>query len=310
MGAAAGHKGNPMQSMDWDKLRVFYVTAESGSFTKAGEHLHLSQSAVSRQISTLEDRIGVALFHRHARGLLLTEQGEILFRLARDFYQKVEIVEGRLRDSKESPSGTLRITTTIAFGSVWLSRHIGDFIRAYPDIDVQLMVSDFDVDIAMREADVSIRFQPPHQPDLIQRAITDVHFNIYGSSTYLDRKGEPESLDDLANHDLITFGPDAPPSVRAVDWIAQDENGQLRYRPILQINSIYGLLQGVESGLGLAGLPEYFGITNPRLVRVLPDIVGPKHTLYMAYPEELRDSKRVSVFRDFLLKNVGTIAAQ
>ena len=299
-----------MQSMDWDKLRVFYVTAESGSFTKAGEHLHLSQSAVSRQISTLEERLGVTLFHRHARGLLLTEQGEILFRVAREFYTKVEIVEGRLKESKDRPSGTLRITTTIAFGSVWLARHIGDFIREYPDIDVQLMVSDYDVDIAMREADVSLRFHPPHQPDLIQRAITDVHFNVYASPAYIERKGEPKTFEDLGDHDLITFGTEAPPSVRAVDWIAQDEEGVMRRKPILQINSIYGLLQAVESGLGLAGLPEYFGITNPRLVRVLPDIVGPKSTIYMAYPEELRDSKRISVFRDFLLKNVSTIAAQ
>jgi len=298
-----------MSSVDWDKLRIFYLTAESGSFTKAGERLHLSQSAVSRQISALEERLGVSLFHRHARGLLLTEQGEILFRTARDFYTKVEIVEGRIRDSKDRPSGALRIATTIAFGSVWLARHIRDFIREYPDIEVQILVSDYDVDVAMREADVSLRFHPPHQPDLIQRALAEVSFNVYASPAYIERKGEPKSFQDLENHDLLGFGPDAPPSMRPVDWILQDRNGTNRLRPILQMNSIYGLLQAVESGLGLAGLPEYFGHTNTRIVRVLSDVQGPKSTIYMAYPEELRDSKRISVFRDFLLRNISTIVA-
>jgi len=297
-----------MPFMDWDKLRVFYVTAESGSFTKAGERLHLSQSAVSRQISALEDRLGVPLFHRHARGLLLTEQGEILFRTVGEVYTKLDIAEGRIRDTQETPSGTLRITTTVAFGSVWLAKHIEEFIREYPEIDVHIMVSDHELDIAMREADVAVRFHPSEQPDLIQRSLTDIHFHVYGSPAYLERKGAPRSLEDLDNHDLIIYGRDAPSSVRQVDWILEaGARGKAR-QPILHINSIYGLLQAVESGLGLAGLPEYFA-GNERIVRVLEDVEGPTLTLYMAYPEELRDSKRISAFRDFLLRKLSTITS-
>src|SRR5215218_2837719 len=102
--------------MDWDKLKVFHAAAEAGSFTHAGEHLGLSQSAVSRQVSALETELGVSLFHRHARGLILTEQGDLLFRTAHDVFMKLESARAKLTDSKERPHGELRVTTTIGLG--------------------------------------------------------------------------------------------------------------------------------------------------------------------------------------------------
>ncbi len=153
--------------MDWDKLRVFYVVAETGSFTHAGESLNLSQSAVSRQISGLEDSLDVPLFHRHARGLVLTEQGERLYGSVHEVYAKLAMTEARIRERKESPKGPLRITTTIAFGSVWLTARMAEFLSLYPDIDVSLVLNDTDLDLSMGEADVAIRMTPPTQPDLV-----------------------------------------------------------------------------------------------------------------------------------------------
>ena len=112
-------------TMDWDKLRVFHAVAEAGSFTHAGEALNLSQSAVSRQISALEESLSVPLFHRHARGLILTEQGELLFRTARDVFSKLSMTEAMLTESREHPKGPLKVTTTVAFGSLALSNHPG-----------------------------------------------------------------------------------------------------------------------------------------------------------------------------------------
>ena len=102
--------------MDWDKLRIFHAVAEAGSFTHAGESLNLSQSAVSRQISALEDSLRVALFHRHARGLILTEQGELLYRTAHEVFGKLAMTEALLTESKDRPSGRLKITTTVGVG--------------------------------------------------------------------------------------------------------------------------------------------------------------------------------------------------
>ena len=110
--------------MDWDKLRVFHAVGEAGSFTPAGEALNLSQSAVSRQIGALEESLGVPLFHRHARGLILTEQGELLYQTTRDVFSKLTSVQSMLSESTEKPTGPLRITTTMAFGSIWLTPRI------------------------------------------------------------------------------------------------------------------------------------------------------------------------------------------
>ncbi|MFN3077851.1 MAG: LysR family transcriptional regulator, partial [Alphaproteobacteria bacterium] len=124
--------------MDWDKLRIFHAVAVAGSFTHAGEALALSQSAVSRQIGALEESLGVALFHRHARGLILTEQGELLYRTAHDVFAKLALAESRIAESKDRPEGPLAITATVAFGSLWLTPRIREFIELYPDISVSL----------------------------------------------------------------------------------------------------------------------------------------------------------------------------
>ena len=118
--------------MDWDKLRVFHAVAEAGSFTHAGEALNLSQSAVSRQISALEESLSVPLFHRHARGLILTEQGDLLYRTAREVFSKLAMTEAMLTESKDRPKGPLKVTTTVAFGSSWLTPRMREFLVLYP----------------------------------------------------------------------------------------------------------------------------------------------------------------------------------
>jgi DNA-binding transcriptional LysR family regulator len=161
--------------MDWDKLRIFHAAAQAGSFTHAGERLNMSQSAVSRQVSALEHDLGVALFHRHARGLILTEQGEHLFAAANEVLIKLEAVRSTLTESSEKPTGILRITTTVGIGSTWLTERIHEFCELYPAVSVRLILDDGELDLAMRQADVALRLRQPVQPDLIQRKLFTVH---------------------------------------------------------------------------------------------------------------------------------------
>ena len=177
--------------MDWDKLRIFHIVASSGSFTHAGEALGLSQSAVSRQIRTLEDSLNTALFNRHARGLSLTNEGEMLFKTAEDVVSKIHVTEQQIIEGTNIPRGELRLTTTISFGSTWLTHHIEDFTRQYPDIDLQILLSDQDFDLTRRQADIAIRFHPSNQQDLIQRQLGVFHHNLYASPDYLKRMGTP-----------------------------------------------------------------------------------------------------------------------
>ncbi|MBV8777646.1 MAG: LysR family transcriptional regulator [Alphaproteobacteria bacterium] len=292
--------------MDWDKLRVFHAVAEAGSFTHAGESLNLSQSAVSRQISALEESLSVPLFHRHARGLILTEQGELLFRTAREVFAKLAMAEGLISESKDRPKGPLKITTTVAFGSIWLTPRIREFLDLYPEIQVSLVVDDSELDLSMREADVAIRMSPPRQPDLIQRHLVSVQVHIYASADYLQKHGTPQRPEDLEEHRVIVYGEDARPPVPGVNWLLEVglKPGHDR-RPILTVNNTYGMLRAIMSGLGVAALPDFVAHEHSGLVRVLPEVSGPPNEAYFVYPEELRTSKRISVFRDFLLRKVA-----
>ncbi|MEQ9446445.1 MAG: LysR family transcriptional regulator [Rhodospirillaceae bacterium] len=290
--------------LDWDKLRVFHAVAEAGSFTHASEALTLSQSAVSRQISALESSLNVTLFHRHARGLILTEQGDLLYKTVHDVFSKLTSVENQLTESKDAPEGPLTITTTMAFGSVWLTGRLRQFIKDYPGIDVTLRLDDRELNLAMREGDVAIRFNEPKQPDLIQRHVGHLYGHIFASADYLKEHGTPTSIEDLVNHKLVVFGGSALP-FEEVNWhVNEVEKTVGKINPVLRVNSLYGVYRAVKSGIGIGALPEYFYREGRGLVQILPELSSPPIDAYFVYPEELRNTMRVAAFRDFLLKEI------
>jgi DNA-binding transcriptional LysR family regulator len=286
--------------MDWDKLRIFHAVADAGSFTHAGHELNLSQSAVSRQISALEEDLKVPLFHRHARGLILTEQGEVLYRTAHDVFTKLAAAKTRLMDSKEKPTGELRITTTVGLGSVWLTPRIKEFMELYPDIQVQLLLEDEELDLSMREADVAIRLRRPTQPDLIQRKLFTVHHHVYASVDYVRQHGIPKSAADLDKHKILIFQGVSYLTYLTLLLSAGRADGDMRV-PALRVNSAYGLRRAVQAGAGIAILSDYLVAPDMNLVEIAIDIETPEFDTYFVYPEELKDTKRVTVFRDFLV---------
>ena len=291
--------------MDWDKLRIFHAVAQAGSFTHAGEELSLSQSAVSRQVSALEEDLGAPLFHRHARGLILTEQGELLYRTAHDVFGKLAMTQAMIQDSKQRPSGELRVTATVAFGSTWLTPRLGEFLEIYPDIRLSLICDDTELDLGMREADVAIRLSEPSQPDLVKRRLFTVHNHIYASPDYLKRRGAPKTLDELDDHSLIVYGAEAPTAIKGVNWLLDfGVKTHDRRVPQLQVNNMYAVLLAVRNGLGIGALPDYMARGEAGIVRVLPEVEGPQFDSFFVYPEELRNSKRVAVFRDFLVSKM------
>ena len=287
--------------MDWDKLKVFHAAAEAGSFTHAGEQLGLSQSAVSRQVSALEQELGVSLFHRHARGLILTEQGELLQHTAHDVFMKLEAARAKLTDSRERPNGELRVTTTPGIGIHWLTPRLGEFIERYPDIHLTLITTDEELDLAMREADVAIRLRLPTQPDLIQRKLFSVRFHAYASPEYVKRFGTPRTLDELDKHRVLLLGGTTVPNyLENRRWLIEvGRDGKGPRTPTFTINNVLGLLRACQRGLGVALLPEYLVEENGGLVQLFGDTIA--LDAFFVYPEELKAVARVQVFRDFLV---------
>src|SRR5258705_2443710 len=289
--------------MDWDKLKVFHAAAEAGSFTHAGEQLGLSQSAVSRQVSALEQELAVSRFHRHARGLILTEQGELLHHTAHDVFMKLEAARAKLTDSRERPNGELRVTTTPGIGVHWLTPRLGEFIELYPDVHLTLITTDEELDLAMREADVAIRLRIPTQPDLIQRKLFTMHFHACASPEYLKRFGTPRSHEELDHHRLLVLGGSSVPTyLRSSGWLIDaGRNGKGPRQPWLTINNVLGLLRACQRGLGVAMLPDYLVEENVGLVQLFVDIDDFTFDAFFVYPEELKSVARIQVFRDFLV---------
>ena len=288
--------------MDWDKVRIFHAAAAAGSFTHAGEVLGLSQSAVSRQVSALEQDLRLPLFHRHARGLILTEQGEMLYRTARELVTKLEQTRARLSDSKEKPDGELKITANVGLGTHWLTPRLGEFLDNFPDIRVKLILTDDELDLAMRKADVALRLSQPSQGELIQRRLFTVHFHACCSNDYIKKHGTPNSVGDLDQHRLLSFGGALPPYLVDLNWHLKVGREQRDHREAaLTINNLPALRSAVERGLGIGVLPDYLVDRHDGLVEVLPDEQMPELDCFLVYAEELRGVARVQVFRDFLV---------
>jgi DNA-binding transcriptional LysR family regulator len=289
-------------SLDWDKLRVFHAAAEAGSFTHAAETLKLSQSAISRQVSALEHDVGVPLFHRHARGLVLTEQGELLFRTAHDVLMRLENVRTRLTEAKDRPSGVLRVTTTVGLGAGWLTERVQEFLDLYPDIQLQLILINEEMDLMTRHADCAIRLRQPQQSDLIQRRLFTVHMHLYASESYIARHGRLSSIEELDNHRIVTFGEPIPMAIADVNWLemAGRPDGSRRVAH-LQINDLLAIKRAVRRGAGIAALPDYMVGKDSDLVQLLPESQVPSFDTYFAYTDALKSQVKLQVFRDFLI---------
>jgi DNA-binding transcriptional LysR family regulator len=287
-------------NLDWEKLRLFELVAEAGSFTEAARRLHMSQPALSRQIAALEALMGAKLFHRHARGLAMTHEGEQLRAATHDMQDRLERARLAIDASRDRPTGEIRLTTTVSFGSTWLARQLGDFLDLYPDISVQLLLTDDDLDLTKREADVAIRFHPPLQTELVQKALLPIRHYLCASPEYLARHGVPRSVEDLDRHRLIAYGPAAPDVLKGINWALELGHVGMPRLPALSINNSHGVLQAVEAGAGIAALPSYLVRFSGKVKVVLPQVEGPVFRTYFTYPVELRRALRVVALRDFI----------
>ena len=240
--------------MDWDKLRIFHAVADAGSLTHAGETLHLSQSAVSRQIRALEESLNTTLFHRHARATSA-------------MVKRLDTAAARIRDSEEEAFGELRVTTTTGFGTLWLAPRLKALYSKYPDLKIDLMLEERVLDLPMREADVAIRMKEPSQADLIRRKLMSVRMRLYATPSYLESQGTPRSLEELQPHRLICQNITAA-QVSAGASLVQSLLTQ-DIRSLLTVNNYFGVLQAVLNNLGIGVLPDYLTEAFPALSRVL-----------------------------------------
>jgi DNA-binding transcriptional LysR family regulator len=296
-------KSNDVEKMDWDKLRVFHVVANAGSFTKATKTLHISQSAISRQISILEGELGTPLFKRLSRGLAMTEAGEALQETVTSVFAKLSVTQTAIEELKNVPRGHIRVATSLAFGSMWLAPRLQEFLDQYPEVKVSLLLKDEEVDLNMREADIGITALPATGSDIINTEPVAYRFRIYASRSYLDKFGIPKNAKDLDHHRLIVFGKEMPHLYSNLDWLLK-VGAQKARTPYLVISNGQAIYEAVRSGIGIAALHKYMVGVDPEVVEILPDLPDTTVYRYIAYPSHLASLKRVQVFIEFLLNKM------
>jgi len=292
--------------MNWDKLKIFHAVAEAGSFTSATVILNISQSAISRQIQSLEEDLNVKLFERHARGLTLTENGEYVYKTVREVITKLKGIETSLGDKKNKPTGKLTVSTVVSFGTTWLTPRIQEFMQLNPEIEIELIFDDKELDLSTRQADIGIFMRRPKQLNYIQKKLIDINYHIYGSPKYLEKHGYPKTVKDLDKHKFISFGRGAPSPVYNPDWALKlGMKDNKKRKTVMKVNSVYGLLLAVQSGVGLASLPDYLTLKQPNILKVLPKIEGPITEAHFVYPESLKNEARLKAFRNFLYSKIS-----
>jgi DNA-binding transcriptional LysR family regulator len=216
--------------------------------------------------------------------------------------KRLEAAEARIRDSEDEVFGELRVTTTTGFGTLWLAPRIRRLYDRYPDLKIDLILEERVLDLPMREADVAIRMKEPSQADLVRRRLMNINMRFYATQEYLDKHGTPKNYNELENHRIISQSLSSRQVNESVAWmkpfLSRDHASHLT------INNYFGVLQAVLHDTGIGVMPGYVIDEVPELVRVLPEEESKEIPVFLAFPEELRHSKRVQAFRDFVLEEI------
>ncbi len=281
---------------DWDDLRYFLAIARCGSTLSAAKALGVSQPTVARRLSALEARIDRKLVEQNPTGYRLTDLGRTMLPHAEEVERSVAAFQRQVMLGGKDLSGTLRVTCPEGMASRILAPMIEAFQAKYPQLRVDLIMTDRRLDLSKGEAEVAIRMHEPGEASLIARRIADSAWGIYASRTYIERHGRPQKYEDLDNHAVVEFAGEMADN-QAGKWLRLTA-------PLARIaargNSMLGVLAFVKSGAGLAPLPMMLGGSTEGLEAVLAPVPEIGSRIYLVMHKDLRRTARVRAFSDFI----------
>jgi DNA-binding transcriptional LysR family regulator len=283
---------------DWNDLRAFLAVARSGSTLGAAKAMRVNQTTVARRLEALEAAIGLKLLERGQTGSRLTEAGRDLLAEAEKVERAAQGFESRSIAHQRGLAGSIRLTCIEILANMIVTPAIAEFRRKYPEVQIDLMVTDQALDIEAGEADLAIRAgRELPSSDLVARKVVDYDFALYCDRDYAERRGAPATLAELADHDLI--GGDAGlDQVPAMLWMFEQACGKA---PVTRSNSMSNLVHAVRAGLGIAPLPCAVADVNPRFVPCSDRIESGRVSSWIVTRRELKDTPRVRALIDFLV---------
>lgn len=286
--------------MNWDDIRYFLAVARSGSVAQAAEHLEVNYTTVARRITALEEKLAVRLFDRTQSGHHMTDASRLVYEHAIVMELEMADIDRTIYGQDARLAGRLRIATADVIATHLIFPHMTRFQQQYPEIEIEIAVSNTVVDLKRREADIALRIifgEPPQ--DMICTHLADLDFAVYASTTYLAQHGSQAGavitlLQWLPDHDE----PVLPEPFRA-DWIRQ-----LLPDAILgaKIDALPVMVSAIQHDMGVCGLPCIVGDTEPGMQRVVESSYSPALPLWLVHHPDLRATSRVRVFREFIKK--------
>lgn len=282
-------------------LRTLVLAIDRGSLTEAGRRLDLTPSAVSRQLRRLEDALGTRLLERTTRSIRPTAAGLELAERTRPLLESLDEATASIRDHSAEVAGRVRISATRAFGRVCLTPIVARLAAEHPRLELDVVLSASRLDFIEDEIDLAIREGPLEASTLTARRLRDVEILLCASPAYLDRRGRPRTLDDLARHDVLVVPASGPAS--DVTRLRGRDGRRLRLAPRVRVNDLLVLADLAERDAGIAFLPDYVAadaIAHGRLVRVLPRAALGRLAVHAVYPSRRHLPRRVQVVLDAL----------
>lgn len=286
---------------NWEGVSEFVAVAEVSSFTKAAHKLSTSVVQISRRVSGLELRLGVKLFNRTTRKVSLTEAGLIYFEQCQQLIERLELAEVSVTQMQTSPKGILKVTAPVTYGEKQISPLINEFLVNYPQVDIDLNLTNQPLDLVENGIDVAIRLGRLKDSTLIAKRLSNRQLYVCASPKYLEKFGEPHTLSELTIHQCLIGSGDY--------WHFRENNKSksLKVSGRIKCNSGIALQNAAREGLGLVQLPDYYvksNLANGELVEVLEEYRDDREGIWALYTPNKNLSPKVRLFIDFLAEKL------
>lgn len=288
--------------MDWNLLRIFYFICQSATLTEAARHLHVTQSALSRRLMTLESNLGYRLFNRGHRGLTLVQEGQELLNLVSPVFDKFTQYQTARTQQSQTAQGLLKVSMAPYLPTPWLMYHTAQFLEHHPQLNFNLIPQHSSSGHFIKQADCALQlFDASRDDELIQKPLGKMSYGLYVSQSYLSKKGAFKDIQDLQLHPkLILKIPDFDAPLGWPESVTYEAN----FARIHEFSIAQDVLEATRQGLGIAALPRLQASSYPDLVALPSYLKDQEVEIYYTYPKYYQDLKRVTLYGDFLQQHL------
>lgn len=293
--------------IDLNDMVIFAKVAELQGISPAARALKMPKSKVSRRLVQLEESLGIRLLERSTRSVSVTEAGRLYWQYCQRVVEEADSALESVQQLSDAPRGHLRISTSVGIGHYLVAPYMADFLRTYPEIKLDIDMSNRRVDVIAEGFDLAVRVGQLDDSNLVCRRLGGGRSCLFASPDYLQRNGMPKSLDDLADHRILLMSD----SGRFGQWSFEDEAGKqhtLEVEPSLSMNDFTSLCRVLVDGGGIANLPRYIVddfVTEGLLQPVLPELRSPEINFYVLYPSHRGLTRKAGVWVDFLMERIS-----